>query len=210
MFTGIVEETGTIVKSELIAGNLRVTIEADKVLDDIALGASIAVSGCCLTVIGFDERSFQVELSQESVAKTAPRWHTGARVNLERAMRADDRFGGHLVSGHVEATGEVLAVDAAPGAYIITVRADPRLARYLIPKGSIAVDGVSMTVVDVGGPAGTRPDWEAARFTLWVIPHTLEVTTLGELKPGSRVNLEADLLAKYLERLTLLREEAPR
>ncbi|MBS3933127.1 MAG: riboflavin synthase, partial [Truepera sp.] len=161
MFTGIVEETGRIVKSELIGGNLRVTIEADKVLEGMQLGTSIAVSGCCLTVIAFDKASFQVELSQESVAKTAPRWHTGARVNLERAMRADDRFGGHLVSGHVETTGTVLAVEAAPGAYIITVRADPRLAKYLIPKGSITVDGVSMTVVDVGGPGGSQPDWAA-------------------------------------------------
>lgn len=207
MFTGIVEETGKIVTSELIAGNLRVTIKAGKVLEGMQLGTSIAVSGCCLTVIAFNRTSFQVELSQESVAKTAPRWHTGARVNLERAMRADERFGGHLVSGHVEATGTVLSVEAAPGAYIITVRADPRLARYLIPKGSITVDGVSMTVVDVGGPGGSKPDWEAGRFTLWVIPHTLEVTTLGELTVGSLVNLEADLLAKYLERLMLMRNE---
>ncbi|MBS3967557.1 MAG: riboflavin synthase [Truepera sp.] len=208
MFTGIVEETGRIVKSELVEGNLRVTIEANQVLEGMQLGTSIAVSGCCLTVITFNKVSFQVELSQESVAKTAPRWHMGARVNLERAMRADDRFGGHLVSGHVETTGTVLAVEAAPGAYIITVRADPRLAKYLIPKGSITVDGVSMTVVDVGGPGGSQPDWAAGRFTLWVIPHTLEVTTLGELTAGSLVNLEADLLAKYLERLMLMREAA--
>ena len=186
---------------------MRVTIRADKVLEGLALGDSVAISGCCLTVVAYSAETFAVELSKETIEKTAPRWREGARVNLERAMKAEGRFGGHMVSGHVEALGEVLDLRREPGAFVITVRADPKLARYLIPKGSITVDGVSLTVVDVGGPAGSVPDLSANEFTLWIIPHTLEVTTLGDLEPGSKVNLEADLVAKYLERLTLMRED---
>ena len=142
-----------------------------------------------------------MELSKESVARTAPRWTPGSRVNLERALRSDGRFGGHVVSGHVEGAGEVLTKRSEPGAFVLSVRAPERLARYLIPKGSVTVDGVSLTVVDVGGPAGSDGALAANEFTLWLIPHTLEVTTLGELEPGSLVNLEADVLARHVERL---------
>jgi riboflavin synthase len=201
MFTGIVEEVGVVREAHDTGGDLRVRIEARAVLEDARIGDSIAVSGCCLTVVARDAGTFDVELSKETVAKTAPRWHAGARVNLERATRLGERLGGHLVSGHVEGTGEVLRVEAQPGAHVLLVRAPERLARYLIPKGSLTVDGVSLTVVDVGGPAGSDPDLPVTDFTLWLIPHTLEVTTLGELEVGDRVNLEADLIAKYLERL---------
>ena len=207
MFTGIVEEVGQVVKVEegieKIGGNVRVSVRAREVLEGLKSGDSIAVSGCCLTVATHSADVFTVELSEETLAKTAPRWTEGKRVNLERAMKADSRFGGHFVSGHVEALGEVLSVQREPGAFVAVIRADPKLARYLIPKGSIAVDGVSLTVVDVGGPAGSVPDLSANEFTLWLIPHTLEVTTLGDLKGGSKVNLEADLIAKYVERLML-------
>ncbi len=210
MFTGIVEEVGQVVKVDEVAGraggDVRVSIQAQEVVEGLALGDSIAVSGCCLTVGAYGADAFTVELSKETVAKTAPRWKEGARVNLERAMKADSRFGGHMVSGHVEVLGEVLSVRKEAGAFVITVQADAKLARYLIPKGSITVDGVSLTVVDVGGPAGSDAELSANEFTLWLIPHTLEVTTLGELVSGSKVNLEADLVAKYLERLTLMRE----
>ena len=212
MFTGIIEEVGQVVRVEEVAeragGDVRVSIRAEEVLEGLALGDSVAVSGCCLTVVAYsaDTFTFAVELSKETVAKTAPRWKEGVRVNLERAMKAGSRFGGHMVSGHVEALGEVLAVRKEAGAFVVTVRADAKLARYLIPKGSITVDGVSLTVVDVGGPAGSDAELPADEFTLWLIPHTLEVTTLGELEGGSEVNLEADLVAKYLERLTLMRE----
>lgn len=215
MFSGIVEEVGRVVSvadagadSSAAGGDVRLTIAANGVLEDVKQGDSIAVSGCCLTVVAFTEGEFEVELSRETLEKTAPRWEEGARVNLERALKVSDRLGGHLVSGHVDGVGEVLERSEEPGAYVLRVRAPEQLAPHLVPKGSVTVDGVSLTLVDVGGPAGTRPDWPATDFTLWLIPHTLEVTTLGELEAGSRVNVESDLLAKYVERQQLLREEA--
>ena len=204
MFTGIVEEVGRVAWAEPRGGDLRVRIEADRVLVGLAIGDSVACGGCCLTVVAHDERGFEVELSLETVAKTAPRWRAGAALNLERALAADGRFGGHVVTGHVGGTGTVTAIDAQPGAFVVTVQAPDDFARWLIPKGSITVDGVSLTVVDVGGPAGNRDDLGAATFTLWLIPHTLQVTTLGDLKPGDAVNLEADVLAKHVERLLAL------
>ncbi len=212
MFTGIVEEVGVIASAREEGGNLRLLVAADAVLTGLAIGDSISVSGCCLTVIELPSSSgpgascFGVELSRETLAKTAPRWHVGARVNLERAMPAGGRFGGHVVSGHVDGVGQVLAVSQEPGAYVVTVRAPARLARHLVPKGSITVDGVSLTLVDVGGPAGTRAEWPASDFSLWLIPHTLAVTTLGALTALSRVNLESDVIAKYVERLVALGE----
>jgi len=208
MFTGIVEEVGTVIGAEEAGGDLRVAIGARTVLEGAQLGDSVAVSGCCLTVVALTEGSFVVELSKETVAKTAPRWTVGARVNLERAMPASGRFGGHIVSGHVEGVGEVMGVRDEPGAYVVTVRAPEAMGRFFIAKGSVTVDGVSLTLVDVGGPGGTRPELGTAEFTLWLIPHTLSLTTLGELKAGSRVNLEPDLIAKYVERLTLTQASA--
>jgi riboflavin synthase len=201
MFTGIVEEVGTVREARESGGDLRVRIEAGAVLEGLRTGDSVAVGGCCLTVVAHGGGAFEVELSRETVAKTAPRWHAGAHVNLERAVRVGDRLGGHLVSGHVEATGRVTGIDVQPGAHVLVVRAPDALARYLIPQGSITVDGVSLTVVDVGGPAGSSRELAASDFTLWLIPHTLEVTTLGDLAVGDLVNLEADLVAKHLERL---------
>lgn len=201
MFTGIVEEIGRVERVHDGGGDLRLRIAAGAVLDGARLGDSIAVSGCCLTLVAVDAEGFEVELSKETVAKTAPRWHEGANVNLERAVRLGNRLGGHLVSGHVEATGTVRAVRSEPGAHVVQVRAPEALGRYLIPKGSVTVDGVSLTVVDLGGPGGTSADLGPAEFTLWLIPHTLHVTTLGELRVGDAVNLEADLIAKHLERL---------
>ncbi|HEX7022737.1 MAG TPA: riboflavin synthase [Trueperaceae bacterium] len=212
MFTGIVEEVGTIARAERRiteqrGGDLRVRITAEQITADLSLGDSVAVSGCCLTVVDIHDGGFEAELTQETLDKTAPRWRAGQRVNLERAMPANGRFGGHMVSGHVEGKGGVQAVERMPGATIITMRAPEALGRYLIPKGSITVDGVSLTVVDVGGPAGSRHDLNPNEFTLWLIPHTLAVTTLGELSPGDEVNLEPDLVAKYLERLMRMERE---
>lgn len=124
-------------------------------------------------------------------------------------MTAQARFGGHVVSGHVDGVGEVLDVEARPGAYTMTLRAPAALARYLVPKGSVTVDGVSLTVVDVGGPAGSRADLRADEFTLWLVPHTLDVTTLHTWAAGTQVNLEADQMAKYAERLLLMRDWRP-
>lgn len=209
MFTGIVEEVGTVVRVDDHGGDVRLRIEAGLVPADLAIGDSVSVSGCCLTAVTVDAGGFEVELSKESIAKTAPRWTEGARVNLERALQLGGRLGGHLVSGHVEGVGTVTDVRREPGAFVITLRAPERLARYLIPKGSVTVDGVSLTVVDLGGPAGSTEALDAHTFTLWLIPHTLEVTTLGELAPGSRVNLETDMFAKYAERLAGMTEHAP-
>ena len=201
MFTGIVEEVGVVTRAQDLSGDLRLRIDAQLVPGDLAVGDSVAVAGCCLTAVSVEADAFEVELSRETVAKTAPRWSVGSRVNLERALRMGDRLGGHLVSGHVEGVGNVASVQRAPGAYVLEIRAPSRLARYLIPKGSVTVDGVSLTVVDVGGPGGTSDVLPPEAFTLWLIPHTVAVTTLGELEPGSRVNLETDMIARYAERL---------
>lgn len=191
MFTGIVEEVGRVVRTEPAGGNLRVWIEAEKVLEGTQVGDSIATSGACLTVVEIGERGFAVELAQETVKRTAPRWRPGARVNLERAARVGDRLDGHLVTGHVDGVGRVTRFDRRPGAHDLHVEAPAELARYIAPKGSITIDGVSLTVVEVRGRV----------FSVTLIPHTLQVTTLGELKVGDAVNLEIDLIARYVERL---------
>lgn len=209
MFTGIIEQVGQIARTTENEGNLTVTIQPARMWADVELGESIAVNGTCLTVTTWDAAGFTVDLSRETIAKTAPHWREGTKVNLERAMTAQARFGGHVVSGHVDGVGTVLRVDAQPGAYTMTVRAAPHLARYLVPKGSVTVDGVSLTVVDAGGPAGSRADLRPDEFTLWLVPHTLEVTTLHTWAAGTQVNLEADQMAKYVERLILMRDWTP-
>lgn len=201
MFTGIVEEVGVITHAEEQAGDLRIHVQATVVTRDAAPGDSINVAGCCLTVTALTGSGFEADLSKETVAKTAPRWEPGSRVNLERAMAASSRFGGHVVSGHVEGVGEIVERVDEPGAFRLTVRAPEGMGRYFVPKGSITVDGVSLTLVDVGGPGGSTDELGRDEFTLWLIPHTLEITTLGDLEQGSQVNLEPDMLAKYLDRL---------
>ena len=204
MFTGIIEQTGRVVRAEHERGLLRLSVAPQRMWTDLTLGESIALSGACLTVVAWTADDFTVELSQETLAKTAPHWATGHLVNLERAMLASARFGGHIVSGHVDGVGEILRLDAQPGAYTIRVRAPQHLAKYLVPKGSVTVDGVSLTVVNVGGPGGGT-ELGHDEFTLWLVPHTLEVTALKDWQVGRQVNLEADQLAKYLERLMALR-----
>jgi riboflavin synthase len=183
MFTGIVEEIGQVVALD----GPRLRIAAVKVLDDAELGASIAVNGCCLTVVAKGDGWWEADLSPETLRRTnlggvGP----GDPVNLERPVRLADRLGGHLVQGHVDAVGEV--VDAAPD---LRVRVPASLLRYVVEKGSVTVDGVALTVVD-------RLD---DGFTVAVIPHTAEVTTLGSRRPGDRVNFEADMVGKYIESL---------
>ncbi|MCS7058704.1 MAG: riboflavin synthase [Meiothermus sp.] len=212
MFTGIVEQTGRIEAARPKGGNLELFITPKHPWPDLALGESIAISGVCLTVVAFDTRGFTVQLSQETQSKTAPRWQEGALVNLERALPASGRLGGHLVTGHVDGVGRVVALEPQDGRYVVWMEAPTPLARYLVPKGSVAADGVSLTVVDVGGPTGSRPELPATHFSLWLIPHTLSVTTLGSWQPGTLVNLEADIVAKYVERLLSLQpgQEQPR
>ena len=183
MFTGIVEELGTVVSRE----GPRLRIGAATVLDDIELGASIAVNGTCLTVVGWGESWWEADVVEETYARTAlGDLQPGHRVNLERPVRVGDRLGGHLVQGHVDGVGEI--VTRAPD---LRIRCDRGLLRYVVEKGSITIDGISLTVV--------APTDDG--FTVAVIPHTSEVTTLGHKGPGDRVNLEVDVTAKYVERL---------
>ncbi len=206
MFTGIITQVGRVAQAEERNGGLSLRIQPAELWPDLTLGESIACNGTCLTVTGWDAQTFGVDLSQETLRKTAPHWQAGAAVNLERAMTAADRFGGHIVSGHVDGVGEVLSISPQEGAYVVTVRAPAPLSPYLMPKGSITADGVSLTIVDSGGPAGSRPDLAPDEFTLWLVPHTLEVTTLQTWQAGQLINLEADQMAKYLERLLAFRE----
>ena len=194
MFTGIVEELGTVASRH----GARLRINASLVLEDVHLGASIAVNGCCLTVVDWggdgegacDKPSWwEADVSDESFTRTAlGQLAVSDPVNLERPVRLSDRLGGHLVQGHVDGVGEVVT-----GAPQLQVRAPVDLLRYMVPKGSITVDGCSLTIVHVLDDG----------FTVAVIPHTAEVTTLGVKGPGARVNLEVDLLAKYVERLLM-------
>jgi riboflavin synthase len=195
MFTGIVEELGSVRSIDRHDGGARVVIDATVVLDDIDLGASIAVNGVCLTVVAFDRDDGW--WSADAVIETMQRTNLGDLdvgdvVNLERPVRLSDRLGGHLVQGHVDGTGTITAKDRkADGSVTLRIFAAHELLRYAIEKGSITVDGVSLTVVDVDHDS----------FTIAVIPHTQQVTTLGPKPVGARVNLECDVVAKYVERL---------
>lgn len=191
MFTGLIEEIGHIIAASEQSGQLRIEIRADKVTHGLAVGDSIAVSGVCLTVITMEQRGFSVELAQETRSRSASRWRKGVRVNLERAIRADARMGGHFVSGHVDGIGLVRELRIAPGAHDLSISTPPQLSRYIAEKGSITIDGVSLTV------AGK----DAQTFWVTLIPHTLAHTTLENLKPDDMVNLEVDLIARYLEQL---------
>ena len=206
MFTGIVEQTGHVSQAQLENGYLRVTLAPEQMWSDLSSGESVACNGVCLTVVAWTETHFIVELSQETLAKTSARWQPGDLVNLERALKADDRLGGHFVSGHVDGVGTVLNLSQVPGAFIVEVEISPELAKYLVPKGSVTVDGVSLTVVAVGGAAGNARELAPNQFRLWLVPHTLNVTGLRDWRVGTRVNVEADQLVKYLERLVALRE----
>lgn len=194
MFTGIVEELGTIRAVHHAEGGARIEIEASTVLEDATLGASIAVDGCCLTVVQFDDTSWAADAQIETLDRTTLGMLTeGDRVNLERPLRLGDRLGGHIVQGHVDARGSVLArAPLRDGSTRMTIGAPPEILRYVVEKGSITVSGVSLTVA---GPPSE------GSFDVALVPHTLEVTTLGALAPGDGVNLEVDMIAKYVERL---------
>jgi riboflavin synthase len=198
MFTGIVEELGTVEAVEDQGDAIRLTIRAATVLEDAGLGDSIAVNGCCLTVAERTDDTWTADVMQETLDKTslygvAP----GDRVNLERAVTADKRLGGHIVQGHVDGVGRVVRREPSEHWEIVEVSLPEGLGRYLVDKGSITVDGVSLTVVDAGEES----------FTVSLIPETLARTTLGHRAPGDRVNLEADILAKHVEKLLAHRGE---
>jgi riboflavin synthase len=203
MFTGIVAAVGRIERVELRSKGLRLSIDADALdTSDVAIGDSIAVNGCCLTVVALTGRRFDVDVSQETIDCTVGLGAPG-EVNLEKSLRLADRLGGHLVSGHVDGIGEVIAFEPVGESHRLVVRAPAELARYIARKGSIAVQGVSLTVNRVQGADGGGRDGvpRFVEFEINLIPHTLAVTTLNHLARGARVNLEVDLLARYAERL---------
>jgi riboflavin synthase len=192
MFTGIVEELGTVEGVVDEGDAIRLTVRGPLVVSDAARGDSISVDGCCLTVVDHDEDAFTADVMKETLDKTtlgalAP----GSRVNLERAVTAQTRLGGHIVQGHVDSTGTVLRRTPSEHWEIVEIAMPPTLGRFLVDKGSVTVDGVSLTVVDVG----------AESFTVSLIPETLARTTLGTKVVGDRVNLEVDVIAKYVSRM---------
>jgi riboflavin synthase len=192
MFTGIVEERGRIASVEPLGDAIRMTISAQGVLDGTRHGDSIAVNGVCLTVVDVDANSFSADVMQETLDRSSLSAATAqAQVNLERAARLDSRIGGHLVQGHVDGTGTVIAIEPSEHWTLMRFSLPEGLGRYVVEKGSITVDGVSLTVVDAARDS----------FSVSLIPTTLQVTTLGDRRVGDRVNLEVDAIAKYVERL---------
>ena len=188
MFTGIVEEVGSVAH---ITEN-GMTIRASMVLEDLKIGDSVAVNGACLTAVSQTPSDFSVDLSPETMRRTSlGELHSGSQVNLERALRVSDRLGGHIVQGHVDGTGRVISTREEGDSIIFSIRSPRRLMPYVVEKGFIAVDGISLTVVKR----------RTSSFTLAIIPHTLHNTNLNGLSSGNRVNLEADILAKYVENL---------
>ena len=192
MFTGIITDIGRVESVEQ-RGDWRFVIACGYDMDTVALGASIACSGCCLTVVDKGPGRFAVDVSGETLSKTTlGDWKPGTRINLERALKLGDELGGHIVSGHVDGVGEVLSATPEGGSTRWRFRVPDDLARFIAPKGSIAIDGVSLTVNEVDGAA----------FGVNIIPHTATHTTFGALQPGARVHLEIDMLARYVARLT--------
>ena len=189
MFTGIIEEVGRL--KSLHGGRIEITCA--KILDDIKIGDSISTNGICLTVVGFGENFFAADVMPETFRKTSlAELNRGGLVNLERALKLGDRFGGHIVSGHIDGVGKILSIRAEGNALLIDVAAENFLLRQIAPKGSVALDGISLTVVDAGGE----------NFSVSMIPHTREVTNFHNKRVGSPVNIETDVLAKYVDRLT--------
>ncbi|MBK5217518.1 MAG: riboflavin synthase [Propionibacteriales bacterium] len=195
MFTGIVEERGKVIAIDDLGDSIRLTIEGPLVVEDATHGDSIAVNGCCLTIMNRTATGFGADVMKESLDKTnLGDLHVGDDVNLERALQANARLGGHIVQGHVDGTGSVLKREPSEHWEVFTIAAPADIVRYLVAKGSVTVDGTSLTVVDVS-------DGDQPTFTVSLIPTTLVGTTLGLRMPGDRVNLEIDILAKYVERL---------
>lgn len=197
MFTGIIETLGTLIAAETMGGDTRMRISAPGYLADTRIGDSIAVNGVCLTAIRIDGDVFEADLSIETLsATTAGRWQAGDPLNLEKALTPAKPLGGHLVSGHVDGVGILLDVREDARSWRLQFEAPAGLARYIARKGSITIDGISLTVNEVDG----------ARFGVNIIPQTWTHTTLGRRRPGDPVNLEVDLIARYLERLLSARE----
>ena len=195
MFTGIIAATGKITHIEPLAAGLRLTVSAPGLgLADVAIGDSVAHNGVCLTVIAKKKDSYQIDVSRETLNCTVGLDALGAEVNLEKAMRLSDFIGGHLVSGHVDGVGAVLKFEPVGESHELVIKAPKALAKYIARKGSVTVDGVSLTTNRIAGKGGRK-------FSINLIPHTVAATTLKRLTAGSRVNLEVDLIARYVERM---------
>jgi riboflavin synthase len=196
VFTGIIETTGIIEKADISAANTQLTINAPRLgLHNVAIGDSISVSGCCLTVVSKTSETFSVDVSQETLSLTHGLVQ-GAEVNLEKSLRFGDRLGGHLVSGHVDGVGTVTTMDDLGASWHLQIEAPNEMAKFVARKGSVTVNGISLTVNSVKDlPNGN------AVFDINIIPHTHQVTTIRLLRKGSKVNLEIDLVARYLERM---------
>jgi riboflavin synthase len=205
MFTGIVTDVGTVRSAEQ-RGDLRLAIETAYAMDTVDLGASIACSGVCLTVVDKGDDWFAVDVSGETISKTAADlWREGARLNLERALRLGDELGGHIVTGHVDAVADVVGTCAEGDSTRIGVRVPKDLAAMIAPKGSITLDGVSLTVNDM-----RDAEDGSTHFSVNIIPHTAQHTTLGQLKAGQQLNVEVDVLARYIDRMLAARGESLR
>lgn len=192
MFTGLVEELGKVKNLIKGARSVRLTVAADKVLADVKLGDSIAVNGACLTVVDYGDHYFTADVMPETVDRTAlAALKPGHIVNLERTLQVGGRLGGHIVSGHIDGVGRIRSKEKNDNAVIVSILAGPEIMRYIVKKGSVAIDGISLTIVSCG------PDW----FTVSLIPHTAAMTTLGVKGPGDPVNLETDIIGKYVEKL---------
>ncbi|MEM8697144.1 MAG: riboflavin synthase [Pseudomonadota bacterium] len=196
MFTGIITDLGAITKAEQ-RGDLRLRVACGYDMATVDLGASIACSGVCLTVVDKGADWFAVDLSAETVSRTAEgQWNAGGRLNLERSLKLGDEMGGHIVTGHVDGIGEIVSAEPVGDSTELVIRAPDDLARLIAPKGSITLDGVSLTVNEV------RDTDKGCHFTINLIPHTAEVTTFDAVAAGRRVNIEIDILARYLARMT--------
>lgn len=192
MFTGIVEEVGKIKKIERNTVSAKLTIEADKVLQEVKEGDSIAVNGICLTVTSFTKNSFTADVMHETMNRTTlGKLKENSPVNLERALSVMGRFGGHMVSGHIDGRGKIVGIEKDDNAVLFTIETTEKILRYIVEKGSIAINGISLTVARV----------DRKNFTVSVIPHTLKVTSLGSFQKGDEVNLENDIVGKYIEKL---------
>lgn len=200
MFTGIVEEMGAVMSLDKTLAGTRMTVLASTVMSDLKIGDSVSVNGICLTIVSRGEREFSVEVSPETLSVTALGQLTpGAPVNLERAMKLNERIGGHLVAGHVDGVGTIRSRHQEGNAILFTIEAPPDILRYCIVKGSITVDGISLTINEVTNHG----------FSVAIIPHTAKVTTLGLKQVNDPVNLESDLIGKYVERLLQERSQLP-
>ena len=201
MFTGIVTDIGTVTKAEQ-RGDLRLTVRCGYDMATVAIGASISCSGACLTVVDKGADWFAVDVSAETLSKTAAGlWQEGSRLNLERALRMGDELGGHIVTGHVDGVAEVLGVYAEGDSHRVGMRIPAELARFIAAKGSITLDGVSLTVNDV------REDGGETHCAVNIIPHTAQATTFGDVATGRQLNVEIDVLARYIDRMIAARAQ---